>query len=364
MEKKFESPQDRILAKSAEREHLLSIIAATEDNAATLHQVKLDVASLKNIFYDADALCSDLRALYRQEQQEFEDLRDSRMRKLFGGSKYQERLIKEEDDATYLLEWQAKADKTSKELKTKLDAMKEQRDKLEGVAAQRIQALNDLDDLYASVFDGPSPENTEEDMCEAQQKMAQQKFDSIQGRLSQAASVVNYITFARMRVNAAAKSAARALDMSETDMVNSILNTIGSLRNFDPNLDDRLEREQLKWIRRYLVEASQFLALAHELDADVRGFAMPKVADGKSVAGRLDKFMNTPMTDYLFHREIQDTAEGIATVWSIVNEELRLADEKPPFPSIAAIVTILPVVLPETDCGYFLSSNGRPCNIA
>ncbi|KAF4993988.1 hypothetical protein FGRMN_6119 [Fusarium graminum] len=322
MEKKFPSPQDRILAKSAEREHLLSIIAATEDTAATLYQAKLDVAALKNIFYDADALCSDLRALYRQEQQEFEDLRDSHMKKFFGGSKYQERLAKEEDDATRLLEWQAKADKTSKELKAKLDAMKEQRDKLEDVAAQRIQALNDLDDLYASVFDGPSPGNAEEDICEAQQTMAQQ------GPFSQAMSVVNYITLARMRVNAAAKSAARALDISETDMVNSILNTIGSLRNFDPNLDDRLEREELRWIRRYLVEASQFLALAHELDADVCGFVMPKVADGKSLAGRLDKFMNTPVTDYLFHLEIKDTAEGIATVWSIVNEELRLADEK------------------------------------
>ncbi|KAM0347316.1 hypothetical protein ACHAPU_004835 [Fusarium lateritium] len=345
MEQILVSPQDRILAKSAEREHLLSIITATEDTVATLHQVKLDVAALKNIFYDADALCSDLRALYRQEQQEFEDLRDSHMRKFFGGSKYQERLVKEEDDAIHLLDWQAKADKTSKELKDKLDAMKVQRNRLEDMAAQRIQALDDLDDLYASVFDGPSPENAEEDMCEAQQTMAQQVsansflpltcgfntikiLDPIQSRLSQAASVVNYIALALMSVNAAANSAARALGISENDIFDYSRNTVGTLNGFSSALADRQERNQMKWVRRYLVEASQFLALAHGRDAEVGGFVMPKVADGTSVAGRLDVFINTPVTDYLFHREIEATAEGITTAGAIVNEELRLADEK------------------------------------
>lgn len=68
--------------------------------------------------------------------------------------------------------------------------------------------------------------------------------------------------------------------------------------------------------------------MAHEIDPEVDGFAMPKVADGKSVAGRLDDWINTPVTDYFFHREIQDTAEGIAMAGAIVDEQLRLAEEK------------------------------------
>ncbi|RGP64213.1 hypothetical protein FSPOR_8032 [Fusarium sporotrichioides] len=324
-----ENPQDRVLATAAKRQQLLSIITATEDTAATLHQVKLDLATLKNPWYDADALYSDLCALHKKEQKEFDDLRDSHIRKFFGGSKYQERLTKEEEDVTEVLEWQAKADKTRKELKAKLDAMKEHRDRLEQMVGQRTQAQNDLDELYASVYDGPSPEDADEDACEAQQKIAQQTFDPIQARLSKQASVVNYIALARSRVDYAASSAARALGVSQSDILDhSTGGRIGAIHSFSSATADQQERFHLSWVRRSLAEASQFLALAYELDPEVRGFVMPKVADGKSTAGILDEWINTPVTDYLFHREIEATAEGIAIAGMIVDEELRLADEK------------------------------------
>lgn len=168
------SSMDRIRAAAAEGEQLLSVITATDDTAANLTQLKLDIAALKNPCYDAHALYSDLSARIEREQKEFEDLRDSRTKKLFGGSKYKEKLVKEENDVTELLEWQAKADKTRKELDVKLDDMKERRQKLEQMVEQRIQALNDLDNLYVSVFNGPSPGHDEEDKFEAQVKAAEE----------------------------------------------------------------------------------------------------------------------------------------------------------------------------------------------
>ncbi|KAF9776800.1 hypothetical protein IL306_004965 [Fusarium sp. DS 682] len=319
----IKSSQDRIRAAAAEREQLLSVIAATEDTAATLTQVKLDIATLKNPWYDADSLYSELCARVKQEQKEFEDLRDSHVKRFFAGSQYKEKLNKEENDVIELLEWQAKADKTRKELKAKLDDMKELRQKLEHMVELRVQALNDLDNLYASVFDGPEPDNAEEDMLEAQEKAAQQN------RYSQAASVVNYIAMAHMRVTYAAGSAAHALKISQSDIFDLKAGAgIRANRNFNSATADRQEREELSWVRRSLAEASQFLAMAHELDPEVGGFIMPKVADGKSAVGRLDDWINTPVTDYLFHREIKATAEGIAMAGMIVDEELRLADEK------------------------------------
>ncbi|KAF5645804.1 uncharacterized protein FTJAE_2234 [Fusarium tjaetaba] len=324
-----ESPKDRISAAAAEGERLLSIIAATEDTAATLTQVKLDLAALKNIWYDADSLYSELSARLRTEQKEFEDLRDSHIRKFFGGSQYSEKLTKEENDVVELLEWQDKADKTRKELKAQVDDMKERRQKLEHMTEQRVQALNDLDKLHAAIFDGPSPDNTEEDILEAEMEAAQQIFDPIQKRCSQVASVVNYITMARSRVTFAAGSAAKALKISESDIFD-LKPGAGRRANqhFNSAVADRKEREELGLVRLSLAEASQFLALAHELDPKVGGFIMPKVADGKSAAGRLDDWINTPVTDYLFHREIKATAEGIAAAGAIVDEELRLAEQK------------------------------------
>jgi chromosome segregation ATPase len=170
----IDSSKDRISVAAAEGERLLSVIAATEDTAATLSQVKLDLAALKNIWYDADALYSELSARLEKEQKEFEDLRGSHIKKFFAGSQYKEKLNKEENDVTEVQEWLAKADKTRKELKAKLDDMKERRQKLEHMLEQRVQALNDLDHLYAVVFDGPSPDNAEEDKLEAEMIAAQQ----------------------------------------------------------------------------------------------------------------------------------------------------------------------------------------------
>lgn len=134
---------------------------------------------------------------------------------------------------------------------------------------------------------------------------------------------------ARARVTFAAGSAAKALKISESDIFDLKAGaSIRANRNFNSAVADRQEREHLNWVRRSLAEASQFLAMAHEIDPEVDGFAMPKVADGKSVAGRLDDWINTPVTDYFFHREIQDTAEGIAMAGAIVDEQLRLAEEK------------------------------------
>ncbi|KAG5748258.1 hypothetical protein H9Q70_009074 [Fusarium xylarioides] len=301
------TPKDRISAAAAEGERLLSVITATEGTAATLTQVKLDLAALKNIWYDADALYSELSARLKTEQKEFEDLRDSHIKKFFGGSQYNEKL----------------------KLKAKLDDMKERRQKLEHMIEQRVQALNDLDKLYAIVFDGPSPDHTEEDMLEAEMKEAQEIFDPIQNRYSQVASVVNYITMARSRVTFAAGSAAKALKISESDIFD-LKPGAGrrANRHFNSAVADRKEREELGLVRLSLAEASQFLALAHEIDPEVGGFIMPNVADGKSAAGRIDDWINTPVTDYLFHREIKATAEGIAAAGAIVDEGLRLAEEK------------------------------------
>lgn len=52
--------------------------------------------------------------------------------------------------------------------------MKELRQKLEQMVEQRIQALNDLDNLYVSVFNGSSPGHAEEDKLETQVKAAEE----------------------------------------------------------------------------------------------------------------------------------------------------------------------------------------------
>lgn len=173
MAKGTESTEDHIHTVAAKREEFLSILAATEHAKASLTRAKLDVAALKGPWYDSDALCSDLNARKTDCRKECEDLRDSHVRKLFGGSKFQENLQVKEEELAAVEEWYAKADQARKEPKAKLDEAKEVRDKLEKLVEEHVQAQIGLEELYASVFDGPSPANAEEDMLEIEVQKAQ-----------------------------------------------------------------------------------------------------------------------------------------------------------------------------------------------
>jgi chromosome segregation ATPase len=166
MGKAPESTEDHIHTVAAKREELLSILAATEHAKASLTRAKLNVAALKGPWYDSDALCSDLNARKIDIRKEYEDLRDSHVRKLFGGSKFQESLKEKEEDLAEVEEWYEKADQARVEPKKKLDEAKKVRDELEKLVEDHLQAQIGLEELYASVFDGPSPANAEEDALE------------------------------------------------------------------------------------------------------------------------------------------------------------------------------------------------------
>jgi chromosome segregation ATPase len=172
-----EAPDDRIRATATKREELLSVIASTEHAKAALGRIKLDIAALKGPWYDADALYSDLIARSTDEKKEYKELSESHMKKLFGGSKHQEKLKIKENELDELQEWMVKADKARKELTSQLDGLKKSRDSLEKMVVQRTQAQIDLEALYALVFNGPSPTNPEEDMLEQELQKAQDVSD-------------------------------------------------------------------------------------------------------------------------------------------------------------------------------------------
>jgi len=100
------------------------------------------------------------------------------VRKLFGGNKFQESLKEKEEDLAEVEEWYAKADQARVEPKKKLDEAKEVRDNLEKLVEEHLQAQIGLEELYASVFDGPSPANAEEDALELELNKFQDVSDS------------------------------------------------------------------------------------------------------------------------------------------------------------------------------------------
>ncbi|RFU30804.1 hypothetical protein B7463_g5547, partial [Scytalidium lignicola] len=308
---KSRSAKERILAAANQRESLLQTIAATQHAVSTLSQTKIDLEAIKANWYAADERCGILAVAVEGEKAEWEEL-------------------KGKNDYTEAMEWLEKARASRDVLKEQVDKMKGKRDALENMAKEHVEAQIALDALYSSVFDGPTPDHRQEDELEETVLVAQKAYDSIQGRLTHASHVVNAVSTAHMCLNYAIKSAGYALEVSNTDIANRrVTASLRSINNFSSAHADWAERDSLQWAQRTLTEAEHFMAVAHQLDPRVQGFRTPKVADGNSsVAGILDQAVDNPVTDYMFHREIQATLDGLAEAAMIVDIELKRAEER------------------------------------
>jgi hypothetical protein len=78
---------------------------------------------------------------------------------------------------------------------------------------------------------------------------------------------------------------------------------------------DNLERQHLKNVQVALTRASALLAEVQEDDPEIKGLVVPEgLADGSSLAGTLDAWINTPATSLLFHAEIKETVKIVAEI--------------------------------------------------
>ena len=133
---------------------------------------------------------------------------------------------------------------------------------------------------------------------------------------------------AEMRIRNALSHTAGALRMPSKNTIatNGISGPMRS--NFAFASSDKRERNDLSWAQRLIAEGEHFMAIAQEMDPKVGGFFRPEVADGNSVVGILDQVIDTPITDYLFHREIKSTWEGVRNCAILLAEERQQADDR------------------------------------
>jgi hypothetical protein len=138
-------------------------------------------------------------------------------------------------------------------------------------------------------------------------------------RTCKAASVANKLWMANTSIQSAKLSAAYALRVSRGEMSGKPgKGTMQSRKTYTNFKADNLERQHLKMAQVALTRASALLAEVQEDDPEIKGFVVPEgLADGSSLAGKLDAWINTPATSLLFHAEIKETVEIVAQIESI-----------------------------------------------
>ncbi|KIH94857.1 hypothetical protein SPBR_03762 [Sporothrix brasiliensis 5110] len=335
----------RIVAAAAERNRLVQQVAATQHAKATLGQLAPQITDLTNKGFDASQLVATLLAQLRDQRaalDKHQKRAGSSVSRLFHRS--DPKALEAEEDAYYEAEaWAAKARVKLGRIDADLDALKQQRADLRARHDEHTAALNALDELYAGVFDGPSPDVGEgdEDAFEGAVQAAQAVYDAIQARLAHALAVAGHLNAARGSVVAALNHIASALQYSRQDIVDSNGVHHGSAASaasivnphFSSARADRLERDRLKLVPACLAEAEHHLALAKQMDpAHLSRFLLlprvPVAGEGHSVANLLDQAVNTPLTDYLFHMEIEDTQEGVRACLDVLDPEAEQAEAR------------------------------------
>lgn len=340
-----EDTNARILEAADERHRLVQQVAATQHAKPTMSQLAPQIADLKNKDYDASQLVSTLnmnlrerRALLDKHQKHAE----SSLSKLFHRKGTDPKELEIEEDAYFKAKaWADKAEVKMDRIAADLKTLTEQRDKLSALHDQNTAALIALDKLYASVFDGPSPGLAEEDELEAAVKNAKGIYDAIQARLTFALAVAGHLNDARGKVTAALGFISAALIFSSQDVKNFNGIHHGSASSaaylltqgqpiFSSARADRKERANLARVPGLLAEAEHSLALAKQMDPEHLSHLvlLPKVevaGQRHSVANVLDQIIDTPITDYLFHMEIEDTQDGVRECLTILDPEAAAA---------------------------------------
>lgn len=206
---------------------LLSVLASTDHAAGTLQQNKSYVVDLEA---QEKATVEELKRLHTITEDERKDhvkLRDSTFRRYahkLRGSKGQAEFASksEKEEREFLEAWQKEreAEERRADLRRSINTAIERSQRLEGEKARNASAQRDLDQLYATIFSGPTPELPGEDQLESAVQNARQLLEQTQSQCNADTAALDALYRAEPRLQAAARAVEQSLSMSRSDMMN------------------------------------------------------------------------------------------------------------------------------------------------
>ncbi|KAI1260560.1 hypothetical protein F5Y18DRAFT_250665 [Xylariaceae sp. FL1019] len=277
-------------------DELLRILSET-DHAASLSQQLLYI---KDLVSQLDKIKKDLPWLNwkrTKELKEHESYRDSVMKRwAFKVSGNQERFAakaeKEEKEYFESLQKLRQAEEMQKHLETLLSEARTTQRQLEQDSKLHETAQAELDGLYASVFQGPTPSFPEEDELERKAENALLVYNAARAN-SEAAQQVNMILKdADARLRKSLVHIEDALDSSRMDM-------FGGGAAFD-----MMERSSLHDAETEVMQAHMLIMQAQRLSPDIRNLPTAKISHGSLMS---DVLFDNIFTDMAFHDKIKES---------------------------------------------------------
>ena len=309
------------LTNAASRNHeLLSVLAETDYAAKTLQQNSSYITDLEAQTKATEKELRKLHAITEDERKDHVKYRDSTFKRYahkLGGRKGEAKFASksEKEEREFLEAWQKEreAEERKAELQRALNTANEDRQRFESEKARNESAQRDLDQLYASIFSGPTPDLPGEDQLESAVQYARQHFEQVQSQSNADSAALDALRRTETRMQIASRSMNQALDASRFDIMGG------------GTFADMMERDALSQASVGISEALRHMDEARRLQ--------PAITHLREIHVDMGHFVSDVMFDNIFsdmaqHDRIKASNNQLLEAMAQLKEQITLQTQR------------------------------------
>ena len=310
---------DIILAAAARNDELITILGETDYAQSALQQSTAYIAELQIQMAAEEKNVKKAVLKLQKEQSEHEMYRDSHVKRLAyrmtgNKEKFEAKAEKEEREYHEALQARVQAEKKLETLKDTLKEAQASNSEYEKAIARHKKAQADLDALYASIFDGPTPEFPEEDAAEASVQQARQIYQDISAKPNVESQVVQLLSNADNRMALARHAIDEALSYSAADVW-----------GFGGPLADLYERDYLSQAQVHAVNIEMLVALARRSQPLVQPIGRMEIARSNFLSNVL---FDNVFSELSFHDKVKTSEVELKRAHAKLLTQLKEAQER------------------------------------
>ncbi|KAI4739094.1 hypothetical protein E4T50_10468 [Aureobasidium sp. EXF-12298] len=216
---------DSLQHAAGKNQELLAVLSQTDNAPTALKQNSTYITDLETQIANTDKEIKRLHRITEDERKDHVKYEEStftrymyKMRGAKGVAKFAEKAGKEEKEFVEAWQKERETQESHAELTRALAAAKQEQQRLQGESARHDQAQSELDRLYSSIFDGPTPEVPGEDQLESSLYNNKQWADNSTQHQNLQRRAAEALNATLQCLERASKDMNDALDMSRWDM--------------------------------------------------------------------------------------------------------------------------------------------------
>ncbi|KAI1105472.1 hypothetical protein F4804DRAFT_129707 [Jackrogersella minutella] len=308
----------RIKEASSHNAELLAILSETDYASPALEQQKHYIEDLNNELSTIQKRIAVLDKQRAKELKEHKKYRDSVMKRFayrVSGKtdKFEARAEKEEQEYFAVLQQERQAKEREENIKASRSKALEASSDLEAAVDRHTEAQKQLNSLYDSIFQGPTPAFPDEDRLERDLESTSQAYREHRKLAQTESQVVDLLSDAIERLNQALIYTEEALSHSRMDMF------VGG------TFTDMMERNALDKAENQVNQMRFIVKQAQRISHHVQALPEFDIAQSSLMC---DVFFDNIFSDMAFHEKIKDSRSALNRAGSRLLDQLALAKSR------------------------------------